>query len=161
MLAIRGNFMQSKAFTLIELLVVIAIIGILSAIVLASLDSARNKGGDAATKGDLDGTHAQAELYYDAQTPINTYTGTCASIGLGGIYNMLLAAKTSSGAAAVDVTSAHTGLANTIECHDGSNGYAAEAPLKAGGYWCVDSTGSSTAHASGRIANGAVACAAG
>jgi prepilin-type N-terminal cleavage/methylation domain-containing protein len=49
-------------FTLIELLVVIAIIGLLSSIVLASLSTARSKGGDAAIKSDLNGVQVQAEL---------------------------------------------------------------------------------------------------
>jgi prepilin-type N-terminal cleavage/methylation domain-containing protein len=55
----------NKGFTLIELLVVIAIIGILSSVVLASLNTARNKGADAAIKSQLAGLRAQAEILWD------------------------------------------------------------------------------------------------
>ena len=46
-------------------MVVIAIIGILSSVVLASLNSARQKGQDAAIKQDLNGIRAQAEIFFD------------------------------------------------------------------------------------------------
>ena len=64
--------MTKKGFTLIELLVVIAIIGILSSVVLASLNTARDKGKDASAKGSLSSLRAEAEIYYDNQSP-NSY----------------------------------------------------------------------------------------
>lgn len=56
----------TRGFTLIELLVVIAIIGILSSIVLASLNSARKKGRDARRIADVKQLQLALELYYDA-----------------------------------------------------------------------------------------------
>lgn len=53
-------------FTLIELLVVIAIIGILSSVVLASLNTARKKGRDARRIADIKQLQLALELYYDA-----------------------------------------------------------------------------------------------
>jgi prepilin-type N-terminal cleavage/methylation domain-containing protein len=54
-----------KGFTLIELLVVIAIIGILSSIVIASLNSARTKGAVSAAKSGAAQLRTQSEVYYD------------------------------------------------------------------------------------------------
>ncbi|MEI6345770.1 MAG: prepilin-type N-terminal cleavage/methylation domain-containing protein [bacterium] len=54
-----------KAFTLIELLVVIAIIGILSSVVLASLNTARAKGRDARRVSDIKQIQLALELYAD------------------------------------------------------------------------------------------------
>ena len=57
---------STRGFTLIELLVVIAIIGILSSVVLASLNNARKKGRDARRVADLKQLQLALELYYDA-----------------------------------------------------------------------------------------------
>src|ERR1700744_4592103 len=80
----------NKGFTLIELLVVIAIIGILASVILASLNSARAKGVDAAVKSDLENARDQAEIYYDSNN--NSYAGVCAAATTanpGGINTMM------------------------------------------------------------------------
>src|SRR3989338_8169379 len=56
---------SKKGFTLIELLVVIAIIGILSSVVLASLNSARKKSRDATRVANINQIKLALELEFD------------------------------------------------------------------------------------------------
>lgn len=55
---------HNRGFTLIELLVVIAIIGILSSVVLATLNSTREKARDARRASDMKQIQNALELYY-------------------------------------------------------------------------------------------------
>ncbi len=61
----RTRTNHQKAFTLIELLVVIAIIGILSSVVLASVNTARKRSRDARRQQDLKSMQNALELYYN------------------------------------------------------------------------------------------------
>ena len=60
-------YKNKRGFTLIELLVVIAIIGILSSVVLASLNTARTKSRDARRISDIKQLQLALELYYDSE----------------------------------------------------------------------------------------------
>jgi prepilin-type N-terminal cleavage/methylation domain-containing protein len=66
MFTTKQNGKLSKGFTLIELLVVIAIIGILSSVVLASMNSARKKSRDSRRQQDLKGLATALELSFDS-----------------------------------------------------------------------------------------------
>ncbi len=68
-----------RGFTLIELLVVIGIIGLLSTIVLASLNGARQKGRDARRLSDIKQLQLALELYYDANGQYPSTLGTGAT----------------------------------------------------------------------------------
>jgi len=71
---------KQKGFTLIELLVVIAIIGILSAVVLVSLSSARQKSRDARRLSDIRQIQTALELYFN---DVGSYPNDSAAPGVG------------------------------------------------------------------------------
>lgn len=72
------KYAPSRGFTLIELLVVIAIIGLLSAVVMGSLNLSRAKARDAATMREFSQVQRALTMYYDKynrypnETPVVT-----------------------------------------------------------------------------------------
>src|SRR5437762_1705065 len=119
----------NRGFTLIELLVVIAIIGILSSVVLASLNTARAKGADAAIKSNLNNMRAQAELFYDNAG--NTYNGTNTVTGKVGVCNDDNVVKALAAAAAA-------GSVTSQRCNNGASSWSASSQMKSDTttYWC-------------------------
>jgi prepilin-type N-terminal cleavage/methylation domain-containing protein len=143
-----------NGFTLIELLVVIAIIGILSAVVLASLSTARDKGTDAAIISNLTTIQTQAELYYSNGSTYGQQisTGNCRPGNIDGMFRttaplgdpVVLRTITATESMNGPITGPTSG---GMRCGVNSNGglYAVQSPLVTdpSKYWCVDSSGNS------------------
>ncbi len=132
------NIMQTKpvrGFTLIEILIVIAIIGILAAVVVTSLNSARDKGADAVVKSNLHGLEAEAAIYYDDNNRI--YTGVCTT-------DQIFIDAMAGAISAVSPAPVTGGLGDG-ECLDSDTEWAAWVNMKSASTsaWCVDSTGKS------------------
>jgi type II secretion system protein G len=84
----------SRGFTLIELLVVIAIIGILSSVVLASLNDARQKSRDAKRIADVKQLQLALELYFDSEGTYPNATQFAATDGTGLVPDYIAALPT-------------------------------------------------------------------
>jgi len=81
------SFGLRRGFTLIELLVVIAIIGILSSVVLVSLQSTRTKAKDSSAQISMSNIMTAAELYYSDNS---NYTNVCSDLE---VAKLMLAVK--------------------------------------------------------------------
>ena len=107
-------------------LLFVAILGIFSAIVLSSLSTARTKSADYQIKSSLSELRVEAEIYYGSNN--DSYSGFCNDIKA---LNLL---RSASKASNINEDSNYT-------CNDSKSNYVASAPLKNGGYWCVDDSG--------------------
>ncbi len=138
-----AHYNRSRGFTLIELLVVIAIIGILSAVVLASLNTARDKGNIAAIQSNLSAVRTQAEIYYggtgnNGYGSAGTSCSTTSSLWVDSAINKAITAT--------DLVNGTDGTYGTVVCNNSATAYAIQSGLPAtlsgtNRYWCVDSTG--------------------
>lgn len=168
---IQNTYKRQQGFTLIELLVVIAIIGILSAIVLASLNTARKKGVDASIQGDLHTISTQAALDYDSYP--NAYSATTVAtlgtettsyaIGTGAPGTAAVgpfeAGSLGDATAEAALNAAASVAGGGIQFGYSPTAYVVEAQLTAAAstYWCIDSTGIAKGE-SAALAPGATSC---
>ncbi|MFC1720709.1 type II secretion system protein [Patescibacteria group bacterium] len=129
---------KTKGFTLIELLVVIAIIGILSSVVLASLNTAREKSRDAKRISDIKQIQLALELYYDTNSAYPTETQGIAILATDGFLPSTPTPPAGSGQAAYaysglnsGCTSYHLGAVLENTTHTVLPGSAADADAAA------------------------------
>ncbi|KND47028.1 MAG: putative Type IV pilus pilin [Parcubacteria bacterium C7867-004] len=153
--------LRHKGFTLIELLVVIAIIGILSSVVLASLNTARTKATDSSIKSNLNGLRSQADIFYDTRnysyaggTGVVSTAATClASAFTNTATNYTLMGDSVFFAGMSAARTASGGLCYYL---NNANNWALIIQLKGDltKAWCIDSSGNAKQTADGAAYTG-------
>lgn len=118
----HNNTVMIIIIALIAGLFFIAILGILSSVVLASLNSARGKARDARVKSTLMSIRIQAELYYDFNS--DSYTGVCSDVDVKDF-----------------LSSESKNPSKEYICNDNASNWAASIPLESGKSFCVDGAG--------------------
>lgn len=129
-------------FTLIELLIVISIIGLLAAVILSSLNDAREQGVNAKIKSEMDSIAKRAAIE-ESQT--FTFDTVCGSNGFA-----------TSTAIVELITSINALASSTVTCNSDTAAYAASVPLE-NEHWCVDSVGTKK-DLSSALSPGQIAC---
>jgi prepilin-type N-terminal cleavage/methylation domain-containing protein len=141
--------LDNKGFTLIELLVVIAIIGILASVVLASLNTARDKGRAASIQASASQMRAQAEL--GVNTVGKYLDGLCGSSATGGLQPLRTAITSNGGTGELCFQDTSAGT------RPGAWAYEVTLPASLG-FYCVDSSGFSGTAATGAVSAADLRC---
>lgn len=127
---------NDQGFTLIELLVVIAIIGLLSAIVVTSVNSARAKANDVAIKSAVDQSRTIAALIYDRDGTATGYSNLCAT------QTTFTVGDANYGTQLTQIAASITNNGGSLtNCYDSAAAFCVQASLKGGGSFCVDHKG--------------------
>jgi prepilin-type N-terminal cleavage/methylation domain-containing protein len=137
---------NGAGFTLIELLVVIAIIGVLSAIVLASLNNSRISAADASIKANLIAIRSQAAIYLDTYGTYGVLSSNC-----NNPLTSMFRTDSTIQSALLAISKANGGFSPTCKSNTTpSTSWFVIAQLKSSGnWWCVDYTGASVPEGSG------------
>jgi prepilin-type N-terminal cleavage/methylation domain-containing protein len=138
---------STTGFTFVELLVAIAIVGVLSAVVLANVRSAKLSASDKAIVASLQNLQVQAEYYYDNDGAKSYCLGGSANclVGTNICTRNLFANSLIQSAYSAAQDSGWGG--SSARCYSKSDAYAIAVSLKSGTgpiadgtAWCVDST---------------------
>ena len=105
--------------------------------VLAALNTARDKGADAAVKSSLSTIRTQAELYYDNNA--NQYATAVSTNGAACVGNIGMFTDPTILAAIRGIM--NNDGANDPDCDVSTTAWAVSVSLKGGGFMCADSTG--------------------